>query len=181
MTIPREAVALIWQAEGYHRKLPDGRAAPYLCPANVPTIGLGSTFYEDGRRVTLADAPITRERAEALFWFEANRRERDVDRLCPGLPPLARGALVSFAYNFGSGALAASTLRRLINARRYSEVPRELARWRHAAGVVQPGLVRRRAAEADLFMRGVSLLGASDTRSARWPDAPFGWQTTVTG
>jgi lysozyme len=36
---------------------------PYLCPAGVPTIGVGSTRYLDGRAVSLADPPITREHA----------------------------------------------------------------------------------------------------------------------
>lgn len=33
---------------------------------DVPTIGHGSTYYEDGTRVTMADAPITRKRAAEL-------------------------------------------------------------------------------------------------------------------
>ena len=40
---------------------------PYLCPAGVPTIGYGATYYEDGTRVTLHDPKITRARAEALL------------------------------------------------------------------------------------------------------------------
>ena len=67
MSLAREALALITQFEGYHRLLPDGRAAPYLCPASVPTLGWGSTFYEDGAKVSLIDAPITRERAYELL------------------------------------------------------------------------------------------------------------------
>ena len=43
--------------------------SPYLCPAGVPTIGYGATYYEDGTRVTLLDAPITRERAVALLQW----------------------------------------------------------------------------------------------------------------
>lgn len=35
-----------------------------------PTIGHGSTFYEDGRAVTMADPPITRERAAQLALGE---------------------------------------------------------------------------------------------------------------
>ena len=35
--------------------------SPYLCPAGVPTIGYGATYYEDGAAVMLRDAPITRE------------------------------------------------------------------------------------------------------------------------
>ena len=42
------------------------RLEAYLCPASVPTIGYGSTYYEDGRPVKLGDA-ITQERADQLF------------------------------------------------------------------------------------------------------------------
>lgn len=174
--IPRQALQLIMDAEGYHKRLPDGRAAPYLCPANVPTIGYGSTRTEDGRRVTLADEPITHTRALELLAWEVAKCERAVDRLCPDLPPLARGAIVSFAYNLGSGALETSTLRRVVNARRYADVPRELAKWRMGGGVVLPGLVRRRAAEAELFMRGVGCWAP-----AAGQVAPLDWTATVTG
>lgn len=40
---------------------------PYVpTQGDVPTIGHGSTRYEDGKRVTLADPPITRRRAVEL-------------------------------------------------------------------------------------------------------------------
>lgn len=35
---------------------------------DVPTIGFGSTRYEDGRPVRLTDPPISRKRAEELAW-----------------------------------------------------------------------------------------------------------------
>ena len=47
---------------------------PYVpTQGDVPTIGHGSTRYEDGRRVTLADAPITRQRAIDLALGELDR------------------------------------------------------------------------------------------------------------
>lgn len=43
---------------------------PYVpTQGDVPTIGYGATHYEDGTRVTLADPPITRQRAEELAAF----------------------------------------------------------------------------------------------------------------
>ena len=45
------AAELCKQFEGF-------RAKPYLCPAGIPTIGYGSTYYADGRKVTLQDEPI---------------------------------------------------------------------------------------------------------------------------
>lgn len=127
---------------------------PYLCPANVPTIGVGSTFYEDGRRVTLADAPITRERAEQLLLHELHQCLPKVLRLCPALVEWgdkATGAILDFSFNCGTGALQSSTLRRRINADDVDGARAELMKWVRGGGRVLPGLVRRRAAEASLL------------------------------
>lgn len=127
---------------------------PYLCPANVPTIGVGSTFYEDGRRVSLADPPITRERAMQLLDHELLACLPKVLRLCPGLADWgeqATGAILDFSFNCGTGALASSTLRRRINADDAPGARVELMKWVRGGGRVLPGLVKRRAAEAALL------------------------------
>lgn len=63
------------------------------------------------------------------------------------------GALVSFAYNVGMGALGSSTLLRLLNAGQYDAAAKQFARWNKAGGRVLAGLTRRRAAEAALFSK----------------------------
>lgn len=125
---------------------------PYLCPAGVPTIGVGATFYEDGTRVTLQDPPITRERAlQLLRWHIRQRFLPATLRLCPGANTPGRlAALVDFAFNLGEGNLRASTLRRRVNAGEWDDVPVQLLRWNRAGGRVLAGLTRRRRAEADL-------------------------------
>lgn len=140
------ALPLILQFEGL-------RLRPYLCPAGVWTIGLGSTRYLDGRPVRPTDPPITREHAYALA-VEQLRREYlpAVLRLCPGADGFDRlAALLDFAYNVGVGALAASTLRRRVNAGDWPGAQRELARWVRGGGRVLPGLVKRRAIEAQML------------------------------
>ncbi len=68
-------------------------------------------------------------------------------------------ALVSFAYNVGGSNFLKSTLLRLLNERDYAAVPAELKKWTKARENGQlvdlPGLVKRRAAEAELFDRPV--------------------------
>ena len=125
---------------------------PYLCPAGVATIGVGSTLYEDGTPVTLADAPITRERAFALLRTTLARDYLPATiRLCPGIDtPERLAALTDFTYNCGVGNLKASTLRRRVNAGDWDAVPTELRRWTRGGGRVLQGLVCRRQAEADL-------------------------------
>jgi lysozyme len=126
---------------------------PYLCSAGVPTIGYGATFYEDGTKVTLADPPITRERAEALLrWHVTQHFLPPTMRLCPGADTPGRvAALCDFAFNVGLGALRSSTLRRRVNAGEWGDVPSQLRRWNKAGGRVLRGLVRRREAEAALI------------------------------
>lgn len=126
---------------------------PYLCPAGVPTIGYGSTRYLDGRAVRLTDPPITRELAERMLvqsiltiYLPAVRR------LCPGIDsPRRLAALIDWTYNLGAGQLRASTLRRRVNAGDWARVPGEIRRWNRGGGRVLPGLVLRRAADADLI------------------------------
>ena len=126
--------------------------SPYLCPAGVPTIGYGATYYEDGTRVTLLDAPITRERAIALLqWMVRTVYLPTVMRLCPGIDnPNRLAALIDFTFNLGGNALKNSSLRRKVNAGMWSAVPTELRKWVMAAGKRLRGLVIRREAEAAL-------------------------------
>lgn len=140
------AAALARRFEGFS-------AEPYLCPAGVPTIGYGATRYADGRPVLLTDPPITREAAERLLLLTLQREFLPaVQRLCPGLDTAgAAAALADFAFNLGAPRLAASTLRRRVNAGDWLGARRELARWVHGGGRQLPGLVRRRAAEAALL------------------------------
>ena len=129
---------------------------PYLCPAGIPTVGYGSTSYEDGTRVTLADPPINQERAEALLlWTIKNRYLPQVLRLCPSLPdPEKAAALIDFTYNLGAGQLKASNLRKRVNAQDWDAVPFELRKWVKGGGRILRGLVVRREAEVALVEQG---------------------------
>jgi len=84
-------------------------------------------------------------------------------------------ALVSFAYNVGAAAFAASKIPALINNGRYDAVPAELMRYVYAKGKRLEGLVNRRAAEAGLWAKGDFVSSASvpaQTESARHFLAP---------
>jgi lysozyme len=139
------ALALMRRFEGLY-------LTPYLCSAGVPTIGYGATYYEDGTRVTLFDAAITKERAEALLiWMVQTVYLPTVMRLCPGIDsPNRLAALIDFTFNLGGNALKNSSLRRKVNAGMWSAVPTELRKWVMAAGRRLRGLVIRREAEAAL-------------------------------
>jgi lysozyme len=135
------------------RRFEGCRLRPYLCPAGVPTIGYGATYYEHGVRVQLTDLPITPARAEALLLWHLERVYLPaVLALCPGVSdPDRLAALIDFTFNLGAGQLKASTLRRRVNAGRWDDVPAELRKWIRGGGRVLRGLVIRREAEVALI------------------------------
>lgn len=136
------AVELIKEFEGF-------RSKAYLCPAGVWTIGYGTT-----RDVKKGDT-CTKEQGEA--WLvddiiherfpvidKAIKVPLSVNQIC---------ALISFVYNVGNGAFAKSTLVKMINAKASkAETAAEFHKWNKGGGRVLAGLVRRRKAEAALFV-----------------------------
>ena len=118
----------------------------YRCPAGVWTIGYGRTT-----NVKAGDT-CTQAQADAWLLEEYQAFRAKVLKLVK-VPLTANqlGALVSFTYNVGVGALANSTLLKLLNAGDYKGAVAQFARWNKAGGRVLNGLTRRRAAEALLF------------------------------
>jgi len=129
------------------------KLSPYLCSAKVPTIGYGSTRYENGQKVTLNDKPITKERAIELFKNTLIQFERDVDAFATDrINQNQFNALVSFAYNLGSTALKNSTLLKKVNANPNDKsIALEFNKWVNAGGRRLQGLVNRRADEVKMY------------------------------
>jgi lysozyme len=126
---------------------------PYLCPALIPTIGFGNTYYPDGTKVKLTDASITKEKAEELLKFLLVTYEKAVDSFCrDDISQSQFDALASFCYNVGAGNLQKSTLIKKVNANPQDTTIRaEFMKWNKAAGKVLLGLTKRRTAEANLY------------------------------
>lgn len=138
------AAILVAKWEGFESK-------PYLCPAGVPTIGYGFTYYPDGRRVKLTDPEMTREHAAmVLAWLIANRYEPIARRLCPNAARPVLVAVVDFVYNLGQSNFTASTLRRKLILEDWPGARVEFLRWVRAGGRVMRGLQLRRMEEAAL-------------------------------
>lgn len=135
------------------RRFEGFRAAPYLCPAGVPTIGYGSTFYPDGTKVALTDTPITPRRADEMLEHELARLVAPVTAACPLLLANAArlAAILDFTYNLGIARLRASTLRQRVNAQDWRAAQSELRRWVRGGGKILPGLVARREAECAII------------------------------
>lgn len=143
------ALSLVRTFEGLH-------LSPYLCPAGVPTIGYGATRDFRGL-ISMSREPLTRLEAELLLMRDVTESELAVLRhVRQILSPKSVGALTSFVYNLGAGALARSTLLKKVNSGEWDEVPGQFLRWNMAAGIRLAGLTRRRQAEATLFMEGLN-------------------------
>ena len=103
---------------------------------DVPTIGHGSTRYEDGTRVRMTDAPITRKRAAELarnLHSEEEQRFRDT---LPGVA-LTQGeydVYVDFTGQYGIGNWAKSGMRKNLLAGNYRAACNSLLQYRYAAG-----------------------------------------------
>lgn len=140
-------------AKGVCRLFEGLRLRPYLCPAGIPSIGYGTTRYENGQAVQLTDPPITAERADELLDFDMRTKFIPaVAVLCPGVRADGlNAALLDFTYNLGPTNLRNSTLRRRVNERDFEGAKAEFMKWVRGGGRVLPGLVRRRKAECDLF------------------------------
>ena len=123
----------------------------YKCPAGVPTIGVGNTFYKNGNKVKMGDK-VTLPQAMELFLDLLPKYEKTVlDAIKVPLTQNQFDALVSFCWNCGSS----KTLFKMVNEK-FSEM--NIVNWwcTHyvlGGGKVLPGLVRRRKAESTLFIK----------------------------
>ena len=151
--VPQSAIELAKRFEGFEKRVKRGTeiaAVPYVCPAGFWTIGYGHLCAQD-------HPAITQDEAEAYLAQDLVKALSATLRYCPVLATEPEGrlaAIVDFTFNLGAGRLQASTLRRRVNQRNWSEAATELARWVYGGGKVLPGLVTRRAAEASLLLCG---------------------------
>ena len=146
MKINAAGLAIIKHFEGFS-------PVPYMDPVGIPTIGYGSIWGLDWRRVTMAHPEINDDDGEVMLSRMLQHTERAVARLIR--VPLSEdqfSALASFTYNLGSGNLQSSTLRMKANRGDMIGAGVEFPKWRRAGGSVLRGLVLRRAAERALWL-----------------------------
>lgn len=123
----------------------------YLDPPGVATICHGHT-----KGVTLNQ---TATDAQCVVWLGDDVKEADaaVDRLVKvELSDTTKGAFISFVFNVGAGNFAKSTALKKLNQNDIAGGCNELPKWVYSGGKILPGLVRRRAAERDLCLKGIS-------------------------
>ena len=120
-----------WQAH-------EGFTAEPVIPTqgDVPTIGHGSTHYEDGRKVKMSDPAITKQRAQelALNLMTSDAKKFFVS-LAPDsmLHPVEFNVYLDFVGQYGIGNWGASSMRRQINAGDHIGACKSLLKYRFAA------------------------------------------------
>jgi lysozyme len=158
---------LMHRYEGFRNK-------PYLCPADIWTIGYGHVLYQEQIRLPVVRTdnnpntlirkkyPLkpednrvwTKTEIDELFRKDVATFERGVLRLVPGVVGRQGSfdALVSISFNFGLGNLQRSTIRMRANRGDWEGAADAFRAWTKGGGKVLPGLVKRREAEIALFL-----------------------------
>ena len=150
--VPQQALDLIMKYEGF-------RAGPYMCPAGVPTIGYGNTFYPNGQKVTMKDAPITAADAVSMLKDVVDKSFVSVlEKKIPHWNEMSdgqRSALISFAYNLGAnfyGDMANfTTITNVLKYKDWPDVPDALLLYRNPGSSFEEGLKRRRTEEGKVW------------------------------
>lgn len=140
------AVALVGSLEGLRQ-----HAYPDPATGGQPwTICYGSTNgVKPGDYRTVAQC-------KALLSLELQTYAKGIDGCVKvPLPDPRFVALTSFAYNVGIKAACGSSAIRLINQGKTAEGCEALLKWNRAAGIVFPGLTRRRQKERQFCLEGL--------------------------
>ena len=149
--VPPQCLDIIATFEGF-------RSSPYLCPAGIPTIGYGATYYADGRKVSMSDPAITEPQGREML---AAMVEKDFWGVLSNTIPYwsemndnQKSALTSFGYNLGArffGSPGFNTISACLSDHAWGEVPGALMLYVNPGSAFEAGLRRRREAEGRLW------------------------------
>lgn len=166
MRLSNKGKGLIQFYEGFRNR-------PYLCSAQVWTVGWGRVLYQEQIRLPVArvgdytgvirkEYPLrpednrvwSRDEIEELFSQDVASFERGALRLSPNLADRqgAFDAVVSFSFNAGLGNYQRSTIRMRNNRGDFEGAADAFMAWTKGGGRELPGLVKRRKDERALFL-----------------------------
>lgn len=125
------------------------RLSPYKCDADKWTDGIGNTVG------VVPGKTITERQAAGTFIANVLRTEKALSRcIFTQLPQKVYDAVVSFAFNVGTGNACSSTLVKLLNQERWHDACMQLPRWVYVKGVFNQGLDNRRGRELVWCLKG---------------------------
>jgi lysozyme len=135
------------------------RSRPYLDSAALWTIAFGCRCLANGDPVTHSTSAVDTIQGDAIMAAAIGRVTPRLERLVTrALLSHQAAAVLCFAYNVGTGALAGSTLLRLLNAGDMAGAAAQFLVWDMVTDpnskrlVVSAGLVARRAQERRMFL-----------------------------
>jgi len=145
MKLDKKGLKLLEELEGLELKA-------YKCSADVWTIGLGNTFYEDGSKVKEGQS-ISKERAYLLFNLISKQFEKAInENVKVEISQNQFNALFCFVYNIGITGFKNSTLLRILNDNPNNGlIAKQFLRWNKIAGKESRGLTNRRIKESALY------------------------------
>jgi lysozyme len=123
----------------------------YADQGNTITIGYGATGPDIVKGLIW-----TKEQADFRLELDITKTEMQVLKLLKRTLPLgATAALISFAFNLGSGALASSHLLQCVNVGDDLGAAKAFLAWSHIGKTEIKGLLIRRMEEAVMYLKGV--------------------------
>lgn len=132
------------------------KKCPYKDSVGIPTIGIGTTVYPDGKRVSMSDSCIPLEKAKYYVTEHIRYIQAFLNANLKDLNQNQFDSLVSFIYNIGLSGFERSTLYRKAKVDvNDSSIRTEFMRWNKAGGKVLAGLSKRRKQEADLYFKEI--------------------------
>lgn len=119
------------------------------------SIAYGNHYYPDGVKVKEGDR-ITESQAEDMLRHSIGRISKTLSERIPNWSSMnnsQRSAIISFAYNVGSGFYGSQNFEAISNAlaTNWSAVPSALELYSKSGGKTLQGLVRRRQGEGRLW------------------------------
>ena len=146
MIIPKQAVEFIKKYEGF-------RANAYRCPAGIWTIGYGTTFYPDGKKVEEGDVINTEDAIFCLYDFIKKyclKQVEDIEKVIGKLNDNQKTSIISLVYNIGSCAFEKSKCKKFILKNDIENACKNWD-WIKANGKILNNLIKRRNEEIKLF------------------------------
>lgn len=146
MKATERSIALIKEFEGFS-------GSAYYCPAGKKTIGYGHVVLKGES----FKEPVSKTAAHNLLASDLRIFEAAINHLVTvDLSQEQFDAIISLVYNIGEGAFARSTLLKRLNEGKYRDAAVQFDRWVYSNKKKLPGLVRRRAAEKAMFLKGTA-------------------------
>lgn len=147
--ISQQGLELIGNVEGCRRD-------PYQCPADILTVGIGST--EAGGELIKRNKIYTDQEIADRWADDLRHAEQCVNRYGNGqkMPQGAFDAMTSLTFNVGCGAVKNSTLFKMARNGYRPVICQQFGRWVYAGGKKLRGLEIRRAKETALCLSGAT-------------------------